>query len=457
MSSPRFEDLVQEITQEVLRVLHAQTSQAFLGKLASKEILRKGKGIVLVFLPCNPSPEGLQALSALLEKSEKLYVAVSPIVKEDLSLRPVLEKAIPIFSLEEIQNQKLFSCSSFLFVPSFSMQALSALVLGASQTFPLNVIILALQQGLPVYTIREGLSAEPGAEEFLKDLQRRGLKVLNLQDVKGMGSCAVSPCQALSDECNACGHCVVKLEDRVDRMVRYGASRIGGTLGMPAVRQDLASYIDHTLLKPDATREDVLKLCGEALEYGFASVCVNPSWVALCAEALRGSSVKVCTVVGFPLGATTTIAKVMETRDAIANGADEIDMVINVGALKARQDDLVLQDIKEVRQACQGKVLKVILETALLSDEEKVRACLLAKEAGADFVKTSTGFGPGGATVHDVALMRQTVGEDMGVKASGGIRDYETAVKMVEAGATRIGASASVAIMEKIPAGSGKY
>lgn len=209
----------------------------------------------------------------------------------------------------------------------------------------------------------------------------------------------------------------------------------------------VAALIDHTLLKPDATREQILQLCEEARRHGFYSVCVNPSWVRTAADALRGSPVKVCTVVGFPLGATTTTTKVMETRDALANGADEIDMVINIGALKAGQDQVVEEDIRQVVAAAGGRVVKAILETALLSDEEVVRACRAARAAGADYVKTSTGFGPGGATAHHVALMRQAVGRHMGVKASGGIRDFETARRMIQAGATRIGASASVKIV----------
>ncbi|MBI3924888.1 MAG: deoxyribose-phosphate aldolase [Armatimonadetes bacterium] len=219
---------------------------------------------------------------------------------------------------------------------------------------------------------------------------------------------------------------------------------------------DVGARIDHTLLKPDATREQVLELCREAHEHGFASVCVNPGMVALAAEALRGSPSKVCTVVGFPLGATTTLTKVVETRDAIANGAHEIDMVINVGALKSHQDELVESDIREVVRAAGGRLVKVILETALLSDDEVVRACLMARRAGADFVKTSTGFGPGGATVHHVSLMRRTVGPHMGVKASGGVKDLETAREMIHAGATRIGASASVKIVRG-EQGSGSY
>ncbi|MEQ8191835.1 MAG: deoxyribose-phosphate aldolase [Candidatus Eremiobacterota bacterium] len=211
---------------------------------------------------------------------------------------------------------------------------------------------------------------------------------------------------------------------------------------------NLAELIDHTLLKPDATKQEIIKLCEEARKYKFASVCINPTNVSLARDLLAGSPVKVCTVVGFPLGADTSVTKAMETRDAVANGADEIDMVINVGALKAGDYNLVLHDIKSVVDAAGGRLVKVILETALLNREEKIKACELSKEAGADFVKTSTGFGPGGATAEDIALMREVVGKYMGVKASGGIRDYKKTMEMVKAGATRIGASASVSIVE---------
>lgn len=209
----------------------------------------------------------------------------------------------------------------------------------------------------------------------------------------------------------------------------------------------LNKYIDHTILKPETTQEQVEKILSEAKEYDFASVCVNPTWVSLAAESLKDSDVKVCTVIGFPLGANTSAVKAFETKDAIANGADEIDMVINVGALKAGNDALVLDDIKAVVDASGDKLVKVIIETCLLTDDEKVRACQLSKEAGADYVKTSTGFSTGGATVADVALMRKTVGLDMGVKASGGARSYEDAIAFIEAGASRIGASSGVAIM----------
>ncbi|CYX39550.1 TPA: deoxyribose-phosphate aldolase [Streptococcus suis] len=209
----------------------------------------------------------------------------------------------------------------------------------------------------------------------------------------------------------------------------------------------LNKYIDHTILKPETTQEQVEKILAEAKEYDFASVCVNPTWVALAAESLKDSDVKVCTVIGFPLGANTSAVKAFETKDAISNGADEIDMVINIGALKTGNYDLVLEDIKAVVAASGDKLVKVIIEACLLTDDEKVKACQLSQEAGADYVKTSTGFSTGGATVADVALMRKTVGPDMGVKASGGARSYEDAIAFIEAGASRIGASSGVAIM----------
>ncbi|HEL9633977.1 TPA: deoxyribose-phosphate aldolase [Streptococcus suis] len=210
----------------------------------------------------------------------------------------------------------------------------------------------------------------------------------------------------------------------------------------------LNKYIDHTILKSETTKEQVAQILAEAKEYDFASVCVNPTWVAYAAQELKDSDVKVCTVIGFPLGANTPAVKAFETKDAIENGADEIDMVINIGALKSKNDELVFEDIQAVVAASGDKLVKVIIETCLLTEEEKVKACQLSKEAGADFVKTSTGFSTGGATVEDVALMRKTVGPDMGVKASGGARSYEDAIAFIEAGATRIGASSGVAIMK---------
>lgn len=210
----------------------------------------------------------------------------------------------------------------------------------------------------------------------------------------------------------------------------------------------LNKYIDHTLLKPDASQEQIETLIEEAKKYDFASVCVNPTWVSFAAQALKATDVKVCTVIGFPLGANTPELKAFETSDAIQNGANEVDMVINIGALKSRNFDLVERDIRAVVEAAKGTLVKVIIETCLLTDDEKVKACQIAQKAGADFVKTSTGFSTGGATVADVALMRKTVGPDIGVKASGGARSYEDALAFIKAGATRIGASSGVAIIE---------
>ncbi|MET1179854.1 deoxyribose-phosphate aldolase [Peribacillus simplex] len=219
--------------------------------------------------------------------------------------------------------------------------------------------------------------------------------------------------------------------------------------------QNVAGIIDHTLLKADATKEQIKVLCEEAKEYNFASVCVNPTWVKYASELLEGSEVKVCTVIGFPLGATTPETKAFETKDAISNGAHEVDMVINIGALKDKDDELVERDIRAVVAASTGKALsKVIIETSLLTDEEKVRACELAVKAGTDYVKTSTGFSTGGATVEDITLMRKTVGPDIGVKASGGVRNTSDAQKVIEAGATRIGASAGVSIVKGLTADS---
>jgi deoxyribose-phosphate aldolase len=244
--------------------------------------------------------------------------------------------------------------------------------------------------------------------------------------------------------------CVRTCFDRAGNVVNAGAERLSSTIGVIPQDLDLAKMIDHTLLKPDATQEQIAQLCFEARKYGFASVCINPTWVELCAKLLEGSPVKVCTVIGFPLGATSAQVKAFETQVALDHGATEIDMVINVGALKARDLELVAKDIRGVVTAAHARksIVKVIIEAILLTDEEKTIACLLAKEAGADYVKTSTGFASGGATVHDVALMRRVVGPEMGVKAAGGVRTYEDAENMIKAGATRIGASAGVKIIQ---------
>ncbi|HJZ86304.1 MAG TPA: deoxyribose-phosphate aldolase [Polyangia bacterium] len=262
-------------------------------------------------------------------------------------------------------------------------------------------------------------------------------------------------------DCEACqGMCVVRRPEAARSVRDAGAERVGAGVGTGATAPDLASYIDHTLLKPDATKEDIRSLCQDAKRFHFASVCVNTTWVPLCRSLLEGSGAKVCAVVGFPLGAMSPQAKAFEAKEAVRAGAHEVDMVINLGALKSGDYALALDDIRKVVEAARPAKVKVILETGALSTEEKVIGCTLAKIAGAHFVKTSTGFGPGGATVEDVALMRRLVGADMGVKASGGVRTKEDAEKMIAAGADRIGASASVAIVtgqKPAAAGARKY
>ena len=253
-----------------------------------------------------------------------------------------------------------------------------------------------------------------------------------------------------SHDCScADGSCVQNCADKVERVVQAGADRLTATLGARPQNGDVAKLIDHTLLKPAASQDQIAQLCYEARTYGFASVCINPTHVKLAAQLLKGSEVDVCTVVGFPLGATPATVKAYETQQALRDGATEIDMVINIGALKSQDYTAVFEDIGTVvRTAHAGNALvKVIIEAALLIEEEKVIACQLSKAAGADFVKTSTGFGPGGATVADVALMRRVVGPKIGVKAAGGVGSYSDAQEMIAAGATRIGASAGVAIV----------
>lgn len=233
-------------------------------------------------------------------------------------------------------------------------------------------------------------------------------------------------------------------------LLSAGAARVGhASEGAPVDGncKTLAGYIDHTLLKPTATDSEIMEMCAQAKQFGFASVCVNPAHVPLTARELAGTSVRVCTVIGFPLGSTTSDTKAFETRDAVAKGAHEIDMVINIGKLKSGDFEYVCDDIRAVVGASQGRLVKVIIETSMLTEDEKIAACILSKAGGADFVKTSTGFGGGGATPEDVALMRRIVGKDLGVKASGGVRDCAGAEKLIAAGANRLGASASVAIL----------
>lgn len=270
------------------------------------------------------------------------------------------------------------------------------------------------------------------------------------QVIAQLGQDDAVPTPAKQDDCTD-GRCVADRPQQVRRVVSAGASRISSKLGVVPVDTDVARLIDHTLLKPDATPDQIAQLCHEARAYHFASVCVNPTHVALCADLLKGSDVKVCSVIGFPLGATSPEVKAYETQQALADGATEIDMVLNIGALRAGDYKLLYRDIAAVVNTAHAAnvICKVILETYLLTDDQKVAASQISKLANADFVKTSTGFSGGGATAADVALMRYVVGSEMGVKASGGVRTLEDTKAMVSAGATRIGASAGVRIVRE--------
>ncbi|MCC6811081.1 MAG: deoxyribose-phosphate aldolase [Deltaproteobacteria bacterium] len=297
-------------------------------------------------------------------------------------------------------------------------------------------------------------------EQLISEITRRVLATVAQGGPQARGPCsAEEPGKTVSGAtCSTCGGCATKRPDDVRQLREAGLDRIAQLAGNDAPPADIAPFIDHTLLKPEATKDDLAKACAEAKKYGFATVCVNASNIRFVAAELHGSSVKPIAVVGFPLGAGTPHAKAFETKEAIRNGAREIDMVMNIGAMKSKDYATVLNDICAVVGAAGDFPVKVILETGGLSYDEKVIGCTLSKVAGAAYVKTSTGFGPGGATAEDIALMRRIVGPDMGVKASGGVRTTEDAKKMLGAGATRIGASASVGIVTgSKPASAGKY
>jgi deoxyribose-phosphate aldolase len=351
---------------------------------------------------------------------------------------------------EEVAS-RLVQGAGRIMVPSLYVGVAAKVAGLISDCLTSAVLLEAALNGKPVEVARDGLQVPGNAnwairrkvEEILQAMRTFGFVVTDLESLAAEAA-RLPKAQAapVATAAPAPARAEVAAADDYDRA--------------------LARMIDHTLLKPEATAEQIIKLCAEARAYNFMSVCVNPGWVPLAAQELQGSDVKVCTVIGFPLGATSTESKAYETVESVRQGATEVDMVINVGALKSGQYDRVLGDIKAVVDAARGKALtKVIIETGLLTDAEKVKACELSKQAGADFVKTSTGFGPGGATPEDIALMRKTVGPELGVKASGGVRDYEAAMAVVNAGANRIGASASINIVKRVKpvptAGKEKY
>lgn len=469
-----YQELVSVITKEVMYELNSQSGKSNVFP-SGTEINISGKTVVFLLPNVDVNIDSFTPL--LKEFKNKNHVkAFFPKWGRSLSGDNSLKDAgvdINYIDYNNISNSKLINGDVFI-VPVNNDNILRKLAKLEKSNAYLTALVQAQAFNGTVMLVPSG---DYKASDALKnEIAKTKAKVCEIVDIQKKFVSAVSPktvqanyvqsaptqtytppapsnnynTQSKDDSnCYTCTthDCISRCLSKVDLVSKAGADRIGATLGNKDIPLNLASFIDHTLLKPEATESQVIQLCEEARKHNFASVCVNPAFVPLSAKLLSGSPVMVCTVIGFPLGATTSETKAFETRQAIAQGANEIDMVINVGALKSKDYAKVEEDIRAVVNACNGTTLKVILETALLTDEEKIKACELSVKAGANFVKTSTGFGPSGATEEDIALMRHVVGPDLGVKASGGIRDTMTTLKMLKAGATRIGASASVAIV----------
>lgn len=460
-----YQNLVNTITKEVLHELN-KTPSNNISLSSGTEINVSGKTIVFLLPNVDVNIESFINLLNEFKKKNLVKVYMPKWGKSfiDSNLK---NNNIDVTYLDytNINNSKLINGDIFI-VPVNNDNILRKLAKLERSNAYLSAIVQAQGSNNQVYLIPSGdyqlnprLKIEiekTKAKIFsLVDLKKNfaSLSVQQNNSVASIPTVPTSQAKNISStsdsNCYTCTthDCITRCLSKVDTITKAGIDRIGATLGTTDIPINMASFIDHTLLKPEATEAQVIQLCTEAKKYNFASVCINPNFVPLSAKLLQGSPVMVCTVIGFPLGATTTETKVFETKQAIADGANEIDMVINVGELKSKEYNKVEEDIRAVVNACGGKTLKVILETALLNDEEKIKACELSVKAGASFVKTSTGFGPSGATEEDIALMRRVVGPNLGVKASGGIRDTETTLKMLKAGATRIGASASIAIV----------
>lgn len=491
------ESIVEQIAREVMMKLKSDSANrgsAYTPPPAQRKSPATGPGHAAVLLTANFKviDQALNQLKAIVPNGAS--VILSTYVYENYG-KDAIGKGLRLIHQGNVPSHKALSGINSLIIPSMSVNSLSKAASLVADTYITRVLCHALSEGVKITVTDESIldsarhfpaGVARKIDKLRRELEEMGVTFQRSNSLKvtpahndtprvagdypsNKTTASVAPNTSRGDmpikgnanfssanpavfcvaeNCiNTYGSCASNCSDLVKEVIKAGAERVEKGLDAPIPGHEIARHIDHTLLKANATREEIIKLCEEARENKFASVCVNPANVALAAQLLAGSSVMVCTVVGFPLGATSTFAKAMETRDAIANGATEIDMVINVGALKSKDYELVKNDIARVVESASGHTVKVILENSLLTDEEKVKACELSKLAGADFVKTSTGFSTGGATLEDICLMRQTVGPNMGVKASGGIRDTETAVQMLQMGATRIGASASVAIV----------
>lgn len=429
----------ERVTEEVLRQLQAEGSSPVKAQQTAPDYTSDFLVVV-----AGPVTEKVAALGQVLAGAGKVTFVAQEAVPALTACGQVITEGAEAVAHHLVQG------AGRIMVPSLYVGVAAKVSNLIGDCLASAVLLEAALNGKPAEVARDGMQVPNEAnwairrkvEEILQAMRTFGFVVTDLESLAAEAARLPKVRAAAQSPAAAPARAEVAVTDDYDRA--------------------LARMIDHTLLKPEATAEQIIKLCAEARAYNFMSVCVNPGWVPLAAQELQGSDVKVCTVIGFPLGATNTESKAFETTESIRQGATEVDMVINVGALKSGQYDRVLADIKAVVEAARGRALtKVIIETGLLTDAEKVKACELSKQAGADFVKTSTGFGPGGATPEDIALMRKTVGPELGVKASGGVRDYDAAVAVVNAGANRIGASASINIVKRVKpqpsAGKEKY
>lgn len=467
------EDLIQKITEQVLQ----RIGQTSIGDSKVTKTTRESKRFPsnqpplssssVIILLCGGEEElneVFRQIEIISSRFSKVYIVMTKSAAKILDVqrvRNVSHGGIIITEYTQEFHENILPRANALYVPILSLNTAAKVSTLSADSLGTITMIFALMYGIPTVVAQNSIfccQIEPEKipqlmrrriNKMVEELQEMGIKVVDIRNLSGGELFSEDRTSSLPYTISSAGKELGEYTVAFQTLVNGGASRIGAEPGLPSFDQDLARYIDHTVLKADATDEEIRKLCEEARTFGFASVCVNPTNVAKAKDFLHDSPVKVCTVIGFPLGATTTTVKTIETRDAIANGAEEVDMVINVGALKSGDDELVKKDIESVVTAAKGKaVVKVILETALLTKEQIVKGSLLAKLGGADFVKTSTGFSTAGALVEDVELMRQTVGPEMGVKAAGGIRTQEAAEEMIKAGATRIGASASVTIVK---------
>lgn len=485
------DQLIERITKQVLQALNQNTGQPVVAKTQSRNSGNNVKNnpmnysnsaIILLTGGNKELQEVNNQMSIIARRHSKVYVVMTRSATQIIGVPQARSASqggeiITDYTAELIEE--IIPKVSTIYVPVLSLNTAAKVAALNADTLGTITMVFGLLNGKAVIAAKDSIfccQIEPEnippavlskINSIINELQNLGVQMTDVRGLTG-GNVSVtvsspnidvqSNSQQVSYTTGTSGKIPPLNGNSLKVMVNSGASRISAKPNFEEFDKEMAHYIDHTILKADATDEEIRVLCAEAVKYGFASVCVNPTNVAKAYNYTKGSPVKVCTVIGFPLGATTPTVKGIEARDAIANGAEEVDMVINVGALKSSNDELVKEDIQAVVNAAKEQaIVKVILETALLTKEEIAKGSLLAKLAGANFVKTSTGFSTGGAKVEDIELMRRVVGPEMGVKASGGIRTHDDAEQMIKAGATRIGASASIAIVKGTTSSSKGY